>query len=48
MANDYNIPEPKNDKQYGLFGIIMLVITGIGAIVKLLSGGRDNGSNPEA
>ena len=30
------------------YGIIMLVITGIGAIVKLLSGGRDNGSNPEA
>lgn len=48
MANDYNIPEPKNDKQYGIFGIVVLVMTGIGAIVKLLTGDKDNDSKPEA
>ncbi len=48
MANNYNIPEPKNDKQYGIFGIVMLVITGIGAIVKLLSGDKGDNAQPEA
>ena len=44
MTNIDNIPEPKNDKQYGILGIIILVTTGIGAIVKLLSSDRENGS----
>ena len=48
MGNDFNIPEPKNDKQYGIAGIVILVMTGIGAIIKVLSGGKGNNSQPEA
>ena len=48
MANNYDIPEPKNDKQYGIAGIVILVMTGIGAIVKILTGGKGNDSQPEA
>ena len=48
MGNNCNIPEPKNDKQYGFFGIVILVMTGIGAIIKVLSGGKGNDPKPEA
>ncbi len=43
MVTENNIPEPKNNTQYGILGIIVLVTSGIGAIVKLLSGDKDSG-----
>ena len=33
-----NFPKPENDKQYGIWGVVVIVLVGIEAILKMCAG----------
>ena len=38
--NNYDLPAPKGDKQYGIAAIVFMFLAATGGIIKILTGGK--------